>query len=238
MKKEKNRFNLTGVIAESIIVFILTTLICLQFKTVDESKEAKVEDMRDTELQTQIAQYKEKYEDANSKYQDNLNLIAEYSNSVTENGTSTDTLKSEYDESRELLGLTDVEGEGVIITLRDTELGTYRAEDIRNLINELKYAGAEAISINDNRVVNLTDIVTLNDTFIVMYGGSIRISSPYTIKAIGDRKYLSSTLNTKNTGFVDMMKSNELDITVEESEKIKINKYNKEYDTNYMQEVN
>lgn len=65
-------------------------------------------------------------------------------------------------------------------------------------MNELKYAGAEAISINDNRIINLTDIVTLNDSFIVMYNGSVEISSPFVVKAIGDKATLLSTLNTKN----------------------------------------
>ena len=55
------------------------------------------------------------------------------------------------------MGLTDVTGEGVILTLTDTEdaLYTYTADDLIQLINELKYAGAEAISINDNRIINL-----------------------------------------------------------------------------------
>ncbi len=47
-----------------------------------------------------------------------------------------------------------------------------------------------------------------------------RLSSPYIIKAIGD-KYLSSTLNTKTTGFVDLMKSNGLEITIESQIKFK-----------------
>ena len=236
--KEKRRNDLIGAIASSIIVFLFVALIFLQFKTVDETKEANIEDLRDTELQTQIAQYKERYEDANSQYLNNMNLINEYNNPTSgEDSASTNTLNSEYKQSLELLGLTDVQGQGIIITLTDTETGTYRSEDLRSLVNELKYAGAEAISINNNRIVNLTDIVTLNDSFIVLYGGSVRITSPYVVKAIGDRKYLSSTLNTKSSGFVDLMKSNELDIKVEEVEKVEIKKYEKAYSTGYMSEV-
>ena len=236
MKEKKG--DIIGAIASSVIVFLLIALIFLQFKTVDEAKEANIEGLRDTELQAQIAQYKERYEAANSQYLNNMNLINEYNNSTEgDEKASINTLNSEYKQSLKLLGLTDVQGQGIIITLTDTELGTYRSEDLRSLVNELKYAGAEAISINNNRIVNLTDIVTLNDSFIVLYGGSVRLTSPYVVKAIGDRKYLSSTLNTKSTGFVDLMRSNELEIKVEEVEKVEIKKYEKAYSTGYMSEV-
>ena len=235
MKKKNNKYS--TVIAISLVLFLLITLLVLQFKTVKESREAKVEDLRDTELQTQIASYKEKYQDAQKQYLHNMNIIGEYNNSIKENNDATNTLQTEYDNSEMALGLTDVRGQGVIITLKDTDISSYQSENLRNLINELKFAGAEAISINDHRIVNLTDIVTLNQSFIVLYGGSVRITSPYVVKAIGNRKYLSSTLNTKNSGFVDLMKSNDLDITVEESDDVRIYKYEKEYETKYIQEV-
>ena len=235
MKKKNNKYS--TVLAISLVLFLLITLLCLQFKTVKESKEAKVEDLRDTELQTQIASYKEKYQDAQKQYLDNMNLIGEYNNSINENNDATNTLQTEFNNSEMALGLTDVRGQGVIITLKDTDISSYQSENLRNLINELKFAGAEAISINDERVISRTDIVTLNQSFIVLYGGSVRITSPYVVKAIGNRKYLSSTLNTKNSGFVDLMKSNDLDITVEESDDVRIYKYEKEYETKYIQEV-
>ena len=159
-----------------------------------------------------------------------------YQKSATTSPESTNLIKSEYQKSNELLGLTDVRGEGIIITLKDSNETKYSSEDLRNLVNELKYAGAEAISINGNRLINLTDIVTLNDKFIIMDASRTRLSSPYIIKAIGDRKYLSSTLNTKTTGFVDLMKSNGLEVTIEESNKIEIDKYQGEIKSNYLKE--
>ena len=90
--------------------------------------------------------------------------------------------------------------------------------------------------INGNRVINLTDIVTVSGNFIVMYGGNVRISAPYTVKAIGDKKYLSSTLNIKNTGFVDLMKVNGLGVDIVEKDDIKIEKYNRDIEIKYMKE--
>ena len=69
-----------------------------------------------------------------------------------------------------------------------------------------------------------------------MYGGNVRISAPYTVKAIGDKKYLSSTLNIKNTGFVDLMKVNGLGVDIVEKDDIKIEKYNIDIEIKYMKE--
>ena len=165
-----------------------------------------------------------------------MKKIDEYQSTIDENKESSNLLDKELEQTNTILGLTDVEGEGVIITLKDTDDAIYTSEDLRTLVNELKYAGAEAISINDNRVINLTEIVTINNSFIVMNGDE-RLTSPYVIKAIGDKTYLSSTLNLKNSGYVDIMKSNNLYITVEQSNNITIKKYNKTITTEIMKEV-
>ncbi len=234
MKIIKNKWSLTIIIG--IVAALLVTSILLQFKTVDETTNADVEGLRDTELKSQISSYKSKYNEVASQYQNNIAKIEEYTKSATTSTESTNLIKSEYQKSNELLGLTDVKGEGIIITLKDVGENKYSSEDLRSLVNELKYAGAEAISINGNRIINLTDIVTLNEKFIIMDASRARLSSPYVIKAIGDRKYLSSTLNTKTTGFVDLMKSNGLEVTIEESNKIEIDKYQGEIKSNYLKE--
>ena len=234
MKIIKNKWSLTIIIG--IVAALLVTSILLQFKTVDETTNADVEGLRDTELKSQISSYKSKYNEVASQYQNNIAKIEEYTKSATTSTESTNLIKSEYQKSNELLGLTDVKGEGIIITLKAVGENKYSSEDLRSLVNELKYAGAEAISINGNRIINLTDIVTLNEKFIIMDASRARLSSPYVIKAIGDRKYLSSTLNTKTTGFVDLMKSNGLEVTIEESNKIDIDKYQGEIKSNYLKE--
>ena len=234
MKIIKNKWSLTIIIG--IVAALLVTSILLQFKTVDETTNADVEGLRDTELKSQISSYKSKYNEVASQYQNSIAKIEEYTKSATTSTESTNLIKSEYQKSNELLGLTDVKGEGIIITLKDAGENKYSSEDLRSLVNELKYAGAEAISINGNRIINLTDIVTLNEKFIIMDASRARLSSPYVIKAIGDRKYLSSTLNTKTTGFVDLMKSNGLEVTIEESNKIDIDKYQGEIKSNYLKE--
>ena len=190
-------------------------------------------------MKTQIASYKSKYEETMEQYTENQNKIQEYNTAMSENAETTEIVDKELNQAKTLLGLTDVKGSGVIVTLTDTEeaLYTYTADDLLQLINELKYAGAEAISINDNRIINLTDIAMISDNLIVMNGGNTRISSPYVVKAIGDQKYLTSTLSMKNSGYIDQMEANGMKIELEQKDNIEIKAYTGELDSKYMKEV-
>ena len=236
MAIKKDKEMIVMLIAVGLISFLLVASMSIQFRTVNKSEESNLEGLRSDELRTQIATYKSRYEETIEQFETNKNTIAEYVSTITENTEATDLLDKELSESNTLLGLTDVEGEGVIITLRDTQDATYSADDLLMLVNELKYAGAEAISINDNRIINLTDIISINNSFIVVNSNS-RISSPYTVKAIGDKAYLMSTLNLKNSGYVDLMRVNSLEIDVKASDDVVIYKYPKTINAEVMKEV-
>lgn len=232
--KDKNKRSIA--IMAALVTVLLVSTIIIQFKSVDQYKKSDLESLREDELKTQIASYKSKYEETQQQYQENQNKIADYDTTSKENKQTSNLVDDELEQTEALLGLTNVKGEGVVITLTDSEDDHFTSENIRYLVNELKYAGAEAISINGYRVINLSDIVTINNSFIVM-NGKVRLNSPYEIKAIGDRKYLTSTLNMKNSGFVDLMKSSNLGVTVRESDNITINKYTDEIKNEYMKEV-
>lgn len=235
LKIKNNKDKMVLSVISALLAVVLISLSVIQFKSVEQYQKSDVEELRDDELKTQIASYQSKYNETEIQYEDNLDKINEYKKSSNDDNST--IIDEEVSEAKKLLGLTDVTGKGVVITLTDTNEAQYTSENLRYLVNELKYAGAEAISINDNRIVNLTDIVTINESFIVIYG-DVRISSPYVVKAIGDTSYLTSTLNMKNSGFVDLMKSSGLNISVEESNNVSIPKYTKELSTEYMKEEN
>ena len=133
------------------------------------------------------------------------------------------------------LGKTDVQGEGIEVTLKDTEneeVARINADDLLIIVNSLKMAGAEAISINDERIINMSDIVDINDSFIKINGQ--RILAPYVIKAIGNSSYLETAL-TGNGGHVDEMKKIGQNVSIQKLDKVKILKYNNEISTKYIQ---
>ena len=201
MKIKFDKANITMSISILIVSIIFVSVLYIQFKTVENVNETEIETMRDEELREKISLWKSKYEETNDKLQENNSKINEYLDKIESNEEASEILDEELKKSQLILGTTDVVGEGVVITLTDTEDHPIKASDLIDLLNELRYAGAEAISINGIRVINMTDIADI-DTYIIMKP-SQRIFSPYVVKAIGNQTYLTSSLCQKNSGFVD-----------------------------------
>ena len=176
---------------------------------------------------------KEKNDEIQNKISENEEKIKEYKETLNNNQKASEVLNNELHEYEETIGLTDVTGEGVVLTLTDTGDQSYSYSNLVDFVNELKYAGATAISINDNRVINSTEIVEISKKYILLNGDQ-RISSPYTIKAIGDKKKLLETLNLKDEGYIDLYKNAGYDIKIEENDNITIYKYNKDIDLKYI----
>jgi uncharacterized protein YlxW (UPF0749 family) len=130
---------------------------------------------------------------------------------ASEGGTSTKVVAQELQKVNTLAGLTPVSGPGVIVTLRDSKKQIERPKgipdsvwqestedylihdaNIRDVVNELKNAGAEAISINDQRVVSSTAIRCVGNN--VHVNAVPTAGSPVVIKAIGDPSLIQSGL--------------------------------------------
>lgn len=227
MKKEK----IVLVITIGLMSLLLACVMFMQFKVVNEIDVSELESLREDELQKLASEWKEKYEETSNKLQDTQNKITEYKEK-SENSDETEKLvEEELKEANLILGKTDVTGNGIQVTLRDTEEKVYDAQDLLTLVNELKAAGAEAISINGERIINLTDIVDISSRFVLV--NSNKISSPYTVLVIGDENYLKSALNIKN-GYVDSKQKEGYSILVESKSNIKINKYSKDINLKYI----
>lgn len=227
--------NLAVAIVMFIVCITLVSVMLMQFKTVEETDITEIENMRETELRTAISEWKTKYEEVETKLQDTNKKINEYSDKIKNNEKASELISDELDESNMAVGKTDVYGEGVIVTLNDDEKDIV-AWDLIDLVNELKYAGAEAISINDVRILNTTDIFDLR-SYTYLTVGQQRVQPPYIVKAIGNLDYLSSILNLKDSGFVDRYKNSGKSVKMETSKKVQIKKYNGEINYKYMKEV-
>ena len=108
--------------------------------------------------------------------------------------------------------------------------------DLTKLINELRLAGAEAISINDVRIMSMSDIKDIASGLIVVHGE--KQFSPYVIKAIGDQTYLESGLTLKTYGYMDLViKSENKTAILERQRNIVIYKTNQELGFKYAEEV-
>ena len=66
MKKGK----ITMTITIGIACFALVMVMTMQFKIVNETDITSIENMRETELRTELANWKQKYEETNTQYEE------------------------------------------------------------------------------------------------------------------------------------------------------------------------
>lgn len=234
MKKNIKKGKITMIITMVIACFALALVMSMQFKIVSETDITSIENMREAELRTELANWKSKYEEVNKKYEETLSKIDEYKQNKESNEDTEKLVEDELQQVNIQLGKVDMQGEGIEVTLRETdneEISRITADDLILIVNALKASGAEAISINDERIVNMSDIVDINQSFIKINGQ--RIVSPYVIKAIGNQSYLESSL-ISNGGPVDEMKKIGQDVSVTKSNKVVVPKHNKEIKIKYM----
>ena len=229
-------------VKDKIIMTIIVGGVCLtlfavmfmQFRTVEETDITAIENMRETELRTAISEWKSKYEETLKQLETNQKSINEYKEKIEKNEEASELVDKDLTESNMILGKTDVYGEGIILTLSSSSEKEVKYRDLLELINELRYAGAEAISINDVRITSSTEITQPDGTLMLVNGQ--RISSPYVVKAIGNQTYLSSTLSLKDSGYIDKAKAVGLNVKLETGKNIKIFKYSGNMEIKYMKE--
>ena len=234
MKEKLKKGKITMIIIAGIVCFILALVMSMQFKIVNETDITSIENMRETELRTELANWKQKYEETNAKYEETINMINEYKETDKSNDETEEVINNELQQVNMSLGKTDVQGSGIEVILTDTnneEIPKINADDLLVIVNALKLAGAEAISINDERIINMSDVVDV-DTYIKVNGN--RILSPYIIKAIGNLTYLESQL-IGNGGYVDDLRKSGCDVKIQKYDNVEILKYNGEIKTKYIE---
>ncbi|MBT2388242.1 DUF881 domain-containing protein [Streptomyces sp. ISL-1] len=114
-----------------------------------------------------------------------------------------------------LAGTVAAQGPGITLTVEDPS-GTVESDMLLDAIQELRAAGAEAIQVNDIRVVA--------DTHFTGTGGEIevdgkKITAPYRFKVIGRPQDLEPALNIPG-GVVQTLEKEQATARVERSQKI------------------
>ena len=230
MKKGKKTMLFTIAIA----CFALTLVMFMQFKIVNETDITSIETMREEELRTELANWKQKYEEVNQQYEEVEEKIEDYKTKKENNMETAVLVQDELEQSNILLGKTDLVGEGIEITIKeikDDDYSRIKYTDILTIINALKYAGAEAISINEERIINMSDIVDISSSFIKVNGQ--RILSPYVIKAIGNKSHLESSL-VGNGGSAEQLKKMGHEVQITQSNNVLVKKYNGDINYKYI----
>lgn len=136
----------------------------------------------------------------------------------------------ELETYRLFAGVQEAKGPGVIVTLEDRRYDGEKndpndyivhEQDVRGVVNELFAAGAEGISINGQRYVQNTSIRCVGPTIIV---NDVRSTAPFEIAAVGDPQTLYNALFMPG-GYVDVLESWGITVTVEKKEEILLPAY-------------
>ena len=127
--------------------------------------------------------------------------------------------------------LLPLEGTGIIIKMDDStkeaksgedqNLYLIHDDDILKVINELRAAGAEAISVNGQRLIDKSEIRCAGPTLSV---NNVRSSAPFEINAIGEKNTLENAIKMRG-GVAETLKVWGIQLEVETSDDVYIPPY-------------
>ena len=222
--------NKTRCISITVVSVVLGLMLAMQFRSTvsAQNQNAGVPFDRAQELTVEIRQL-EKEKDALLQETDDLTYKLNQANKGQTQAV--EAINSELKKVRMMAGMLPVKGPGVEVVLDnrskangqgpDENLFAVRDDDILKVLNELRGAGAEALSINGVRVVATSEI-RLAGSYINV--NLTKVLPPYRIEAIGDQNMLKSSLEISG-GVVEYLKGMEIKVTVEKKKEINIPAY-------------
>lgn len=213
-----------------VMCLALTAGICVQIRTVKNSNTTVSQNYEQNNLRAEVLKYKEKYDNKINEIERLDEQLEVAITKATEKNSDLESAKNQIIEGNKLIGLTEVTGPGVTIVLSDSKLeGTSLLDpsqlvvhdlDILGVINELKNAGAEAISINEQRLITTTGIKCGGN--IININGE-KVGAPFTIKAIGYPETLANL--ERPNGYLDALREDTIEVKLTKSNNITIPKY-------------
>lgn len=223
-----------------IMCMFLTLGICIQINTVKNSTTTVGRTLVENELRDSVLRWKQKYENSYAKLESKEKELDNLRQKVSSRDDNASNLSSKLEKYNVLLGNTELTGKGIEITLKDGDSSILKNSatdlvvhdgDILEVINALKNVEAEAISVNDQRIVSTTAITCVGN--VVKINGE-KVGAPFVIKAIGNPSMLLGAV-TMAGGYVEILERDgvQVDVKQVEKESITIPKYNGIYKLEY-----
>ena len=140
--------------------------------------------------------------------------------------------KSKLETARIEAGVSKVAGKGVEVTLNDSNVAlqpdenpnlyVLHDEDVLKVLNELKASGAEAISINDQRLLATSEVRCVGPTILV--NKTKRLAPPFVIYAIGDPVTMETSLRMRG-GVIESLKVWGIQVNVKQQDRVVVPAY-------------
>ncbi|MGE5473414.1 MAG: DUF881 domain-containing protein [Ignavibacteriales bacterium] len=213
----------------AFICLILGLMLAVQVKSIKKINSGGIDKMRASELQTALSSANEKLEDAKRELASKEKKIEQYQEAASKGGNLGKIIQKDITQAKLLAGLTAAQGPGVIITLNDSKVRNEQVDinenyfvihdsDILLVINELRASGAEAISLNDQRVIATSEIRCAGPVLSI---NNTRTSAPFRIKAIGNATDMENALKMRD-GVVDALQQWGIEIEISKQDNLVI----------------
>ncbi len=223
MKKNGNR------IIMFVVFMIFGIVIAVQFKNTMTVKKAAVSNKYSVEtLKAQLAKVQEETAELKKTIDENIvmknEIIWEYVSQQND-----DQLEKQWESIKLHTGIVGVKGPGITIRLDDAparqpdmplSLLIIHDQDIKVILNDLKKAGAQAIAVNGERVVPMSEQVCAGPTILI---NGNRHPVPYIIEAIGDPDELYEHISSSSR-IVNMTEFN-IRVEISKSKEIVLPKF-------------
>lgn len=215
-----------------ITLVILGIFLSIQVRSILENNQKQfLKKLRAEQLKVALVDGEKLINQLDHSIAQNEKLLQNYLKHSPPEGDSSETqqLIKAINEASLKCGLVSVKGPGIIINIDDAEHAgdsnrdfyIIHNKDLYRMLNELKISGAQAISINNERIISTSEQMCA--------GSMIKINKnkyppPYEIKAIGDPKAMQEQV--ENSGVYFTLKEYNLRIKITQENEIKISRYN------------
>lgn len=148
-------------------------------------------------------------------------LLQEYENSFSTGEEVLKEMATEAEMLRRYVGLMPVEGKGLKVVLEDGEYGAQQVNPndyivheshVFQVIHEMYISGAEAVSVNGQRIHSNSTIVCTGPVIEV---DGVQYPAPFTIEAIGNPEVLAASMELSG-GVLDQLVNDNVVVTMDE----------------------
>lgn len=215
----------------ALVCVVLGLMLAYQFRAV-KNISSIASSKKVLELQAQVNEAKKQKESLENSIKELEKKIEGFERQAANTNGVASSLKNELDRVRIIAGLTKVEGPGIVVTvtpksqnLAGKEPSQVSFVHLLLLINELNASGAEAIMINNQRIVSNTQIRDAGSMVVI---NDVRLSpfDKFEIKAIGDPTTLDVAINMAG-GVKQELSYYGIEVKTQKTNSVQILKYNK-----------
>ncbi|MTI67562.1 MAG: DUF881 domain-containing protein [Firmicutes bacterium] len=236
-----NKKNSIAIITACIILGILLSL---QYKTINDLFTTRyLPSQRNNEFASKINDVRKNNKELKEKIDKLEQKIARYEKNASKDNPQIAALRNKLNNYKMFIGKINVKGPGIVINIEVVKNDGYyeispivtHYDYIEDVISVLNISGVEAISINDLRYNNFTEILRVGDHLNI---NGTPLGPPIEIKAIGNPYILNTSLNSEGSPLKYFIKNDKYKVTIKKEKNIIIPEYKKIIEYRYAQPDN